>query len=147
MKVTQSIKNSLVTSANEEVDATYKTYQAAKKAYDEAINTRSWVTGLVVGDALVPTTAPIVPPVVNFTPPVFTKTARTRYFVASKSGTTKGHYITLFSDATVDCSCPGFVNRGYCWASNKVKTSRYSFPQWNLSKSLFETNRFATFNQ
>lgn len=145
MKVTQAIKNALSITAQDDLNKAIAAVDAAKKVYDEAYATRNWVDSLTVGSDL-------QSPVVNnnavvFKAPVFTKTARTRYFVASKSGLTKGHYITRFSDNTVDCNCPGFVNRGYCWASNKVKASQYAFSQWNLSKSLFESNRIATFNQ
>lgn len=61
------------------------------------------------------------------------------YFV-SRSGLTKGHYIEWYPLEIV-CTCPGFKNRGYCWATNKVKSGTAIDHKWVASRETFYANR------
>ena len=46
---------------------------------------------------------------------------RSLYWLASNSGRRDGHFIEVFEKNRVSCSCPGFINRSYCWASSWVQ--------------------------
>lgn len=144
MKVTKSLRDSLVQSALEEFTRATNFYNTAKAAYDEARNTYDWARGLVIGgDLTYNQRQQVNKPLVNTTVPYSLKIVSARYFIPSKSGTTQGHYIRRYTDYSVDCTCPGYVNRGYCWASTKVLNNGvdiYTY-LWNKSLAIFETNR------
>ena len=61
------------------------------------------------------------------------------YFVRSRSGKTEGHYIELFIDGKVTCSCPGWQNNGKCWASTTIKDypSGSLHDKWAASRDVF----------
>jgi hypothetical protein len=61
------------------------------------------------------------------------------YFVESLSGKTKGHFIRLFLDGSVDCTCPGFQNKRKCYVSTQLKETPYyyTFGKWGASVAEF----------
>jgi len=141
MKVTSTLKMQLITAAKIDVKEKAAAHARATKELAEAQDVLFWADKLVVGNDM---GSPTVTNVVNNS--IDRNDIRFRYFVASRSGLTKGHYIRLYADGSVDCTCPGFINRGYCWATNKVKASAYALPAWNRSNSIFESNRSVALN-
>lgn len=138
MIITPALRQSLIDSAKQEMDKAYATYQEASRTY-------KWACYLIVGadlTSLTPNNVPqnITPSIANNTPSI--TGSYTRYFIPSKSGLTLGHYIRK-NKSLVDCTCPGFVNRGYCWASSKIKSNdldTYKY-YWNKSARDFDSNR------
>lgn len=141
MKVTAALRASLITAAKADRETAYNTYLEAQRVLD-------WASALIVGGELTsPTTASR--PTINISntyPAPSPSNILARYFMPSTSGKTKGHYIVRFYNGNVECSCPGFVNRGVCWASRKVSNYPSSTPTWTGSKSLFDNNRQLAYN-
>jgi len=136
MKVTNTLKMQLITAAKIDVKEKAAAHARATKELAEAQDVLFWADKLVVGNDM---GSPTVTNVVNNS--IDRNDIRFRYFVASRSGLTKGHYIRLFYDGSLDCTCPGFVNRGYCWATNKVKANASALPMWTRSHTMFDSNR------
>lgn len=62
------------------------------------------------------------------------------YYVPSRSGNTSGHYIERNGNI-VSCTCPGFTNRGYCWASNQILSSLLQDSKWVDNRENFYAYR------
>jgi hypothetical protein len=155
MKVTSELRNALVRSAREEVDALNRRIESLRKdlqkAEDELKHKRDvldWAQYLVLGADLV------MNPPTNTNKPVErtlaatpVKTVKrlltlgsTLYFIASRSGG-QGHYIEKHGN-NIWCSCLGFINRGYCWASNKIKNDQNTLVHlWILTRTEFDNRR------
>lgn len=134
MKVTQTLKTTLVNSAKEDV----KKAQQVLKDAEEVLN---WATRLSVGYDF---QAPNVTNSYTENKTQYTFDVTKRYFVASRSGTSKGHYITVDAAGNVDCSCPGFQNRARCWATSNP--NNYVFNVWMKAAHIFDSNRRLAIN-
>lgn len=135
MKVTSTLKAQLLQAAQTEVKEKAEAHRKAQQELAEAQDILFWADKLVVGN--------------EFTTPTTTrqdKQVYQRFYIPSKSGSTKGHYVYRYADGTVDCNCPGFVNNKKCWASTQVKGSRYGLSAWIGSVHDFDTLRNSTFN-
>lgn len=77
--------------------------------------------------------------------PVTIKEVPELYFIESKSGSSNGHYIELYSNR-INCTCPGFKNYYKCWATTEVlkRISSESFYVRNQDK--FSGQRQAFYN-
>lgn len=65
------------------------------------------------------------------------------YFIPSQSGKTPGHYIEAFG-TSIECTCPGFVNHGSCWATDKIVAdpkSHTSYEAWGKTREQFYNSR------
>jgi hypothetical protein len=140
MKVTSTLRNHLINGALADFNTARANRDAANKAYADAEATYRWAQNLRINDEF----AAPAPAIVNNS---YLYPITTRYFVPSLSGKTKGHYIEQSRD-TISCTCPGFVNRQRCWATNKIlsRPSEMSSYRWNKSLSLFDTNRRTALN-
>lgn len=117
MKVTNTLKETLLRGAIDDVTK-------AREALAEASSVLTWVRSLTVGN--------------EFTSPEQKPAISKRYYVRSRSGNSEGHYIVRYTDGTIDCSCPGFLNRQSCWAT---KSNQYQYNSWVLSTATFDVNR------
>jgi hypothetical protein len=138
MLVSKELRETLITSAQKDYANKVNAYNAAYSSMNEAKRVLEWAKSLTIGNGL------ILPTESNVK--LSESPIQARYYVASKSGLTRGHYIYRYSDGSVDCTCPGFVNRGYCWASTKIKSNGLAFPKWYTSSSVFDANRKIALN-
>jgi hypothetical protein len=142
MKVTDSIKHTLITSARKEFDEASRTVETTEDAFAKAkLNLKEkeivldWAMGLVLGADLM-------------MKPDWSKAApkpyyRKLYYVPSRSGRKYGHYIEI-TDEGVSCTCPGFVNRLYCHATRELQSDTNVFKyMWLRSHKDFDRERDA----
>ena len=47
-----------------------------------------------------------------------------KYYLMSRSGESRGHYVEKFSDGTFACTCQGFTFNKHCWAVDTINTGR-----------------------
>ena len=119
MKVTWDIKNSIarnakdeLTRAKENLDKARAALSAAELKVREAEVVLDWASGLLVGADLM-----MKPGWEKAVPKPF---IRKLYYVPSKSGRRYGHYIEVLENS-IRCTCPGFKNRYYCWATREIQ--------------------------
>lgn len=136
MKITYELKRTLVSTAKTDVDTAQKKLDAANAELVQAEKTLWWAEGLVTGQELSMTQPAVVAQSKSSAP------QRVMYFFPSKSGG-KGHYIEKDVN-TINCSCPGFINRGSCWATREILSGKNSVSRiWLWYRSDFERKRDA----
>lgn len=132
MKVSKFIKDALVAGTKEELDTATKELDRATKVFAEKKAAYDWAKNLTLGNEIKYKWGNK-----NLTP----FRIRKLYFVPSKSGRRYGHYIEVFEDG-VRCTCPGFLNRGYCHASRSIQEGKGTFGYiWLLTHSEFDSQR------
>ena len=110
-----------------------KLRESLKKVEDQY----EWAQYLVIGGDLV----------INPAGQSLPSNARDLFYLKSKSGQTRGHYIERFKDRDgyyLDCNCPGFVNRGKCWASEEVAKSPLGL-NWRQTRQDFDREKREAF--
>jgi hypothetical protein len=142
MKVTDTIKHTLITSARKEFEEASKAAETAKDTLAKAelvLKEKEivldWAMGLVLGADLM-----MKPDWTRETPKPY---YRKLYYVPSRSGRKYGHYIET-TEQGVSCTCPGFVNRLYCHAVREVQSNNNVFKyMWLRSFKEFDRERDA----
>lgn len=138
MKITYELRNTLLAAAKKDRDVARAALAVAEKTFNDADHTVAWAEHLVVGQELSMLQSSPSLAVPKYYPAL--------YFFYSKSGLTKGHYIELYENGNIHCSCPGFINRATCWATKEVLNGKGASRVWTGSRAVFKNNREVALN-